>query len=337
LHRVSVLNIFFAILGATHLLAFDGQTRSARDDDELKAWQQNMYWHHRYSAEEMQQVTGLAASEVCVNLQQFGISTANRPDRPANKVFVLPCPGGRHPRIGFPEGAIEPQRETELSVFCPRDDRSDGIMDVPEAIWSNLELTCLAHPHIDTIWTKQGIDLCRQEWTVLPNGHFVPERTLKNGTPSGTKVMPLKDHVRMQMWLTNGTGEPLSDLRVQNCDMLKATRGFEQQNHCNKMFVNGYSAVRSSDAARWMISGWDPGHRPWAMHTVCARSPTQSSPTVRQAKPGGCVGDSRFKKEVTLIRNWLVLRPRAGAHIRGFSVLTPKQLLMIPGTNKEVT
>ena len=202
MHRVSVLNIFFAILGATHLLAFDGQTRSARDDDELKAWQQNMYWHHRYSAEEMQQVTGLETAEVSLKLQQFGVSAATRPDRPANRLLVLPCPGGRHPRIGFPEGAIEPQRETKLSVFCPWDDRSYAVMDVPEAIWSNLGLTWFAHTHSDTIRTKQGIDLRQQEWTVLPNGHLVLERTLPNGIVFGAKVMPLKDHLRMEMWLT---------------------------------------------------------------------------------------------------------------------------------------
>ena len=47
----------------------------------------------------------------------------------------------------------------------------------------------------------------------------------------GTTVLPLKDHVRMTMWLTNGTDRPLSDLRVQNCVMLKPAKGFEQQHN----------------------------------------------------------------------------------------------------------
>ena len=70
---------------------------------------------------------------------------------------MLPYPGGRHPRIGFLEGAIDPQRETKLSVFTPWHDSSYVVADVPEAIWSNLGLTYLAHTHIPTIWTAQKI------------------------------------------------------------------------------------------------------------------------------------------------------------------------------------
>jgi hypothetical protein len=32
---------------------------------------------------------------------------------------VLPYPGGRHPRVGFLDGAIDPQRGTKASVFAP--------------------------------------------------------------------------------------------------------------------------------------------------------------------------------------------------------------------------
>ena len=34
-------------------------------------------------------------------------------------LLVLPYPGGRHPRIGFRDGMIRPQRETKASVFAP--------------------------------------------------------------------------------------------------------------------------------------------------------------------------------------------------------------------------
>ncbi|MCP4784240.1 MAG: CehA/McbA family metallohydrolase [Fuerstiella sp.] len=272
-----------ALLYATSLFAWDGQTRPSANDKDLKTWLQNMYWHHRYTSEEMQQVTGLAAAEVAAKLQQFKISDSTRPKRPDDKVLVLPYPGGRHPRIGFLEGAIEPQRETKLSVFCPWDDKSYAVMDVPEAIWSNLGLTYLAHTHVDTIWTKQGVDLAQQEWAVLPDGNFVLERKLPNGIVFGTKVIPMKDHVRMKMWLTNGTDKPLSDLRVQNCVMLKDAMGFEQQSNDNKTFVNGYAVVRSPDGSRWMISGWDPVHRPWGN----ARCPClHSDPKFPNCEPG---------------------------------------------------
>ncbi len=45
-----------------------------------------------------------------------------RPRRKAGEpLLVRPYPGGRHPRIGFLEGAVEPQRETKVSVCSPWD------------------------------------------------------------------------------------------------------------------------------------------------------------------------------------------------------------------------
>lgn len=239
------------------------QVRQSNDEKDLKFWLQNMAWHHRYTNAEMQQVTGLNEKEVTARLKQFGISEDTRPERPTDQLLVLPYPGGRHPRIGFLDGAINPQRETKISVFCPWDDHSYAVLDVPEAIWSNLGLTYLAHTHIDTVWTKQGIELPQQEWHRFRGGWLGMERKLPNGIVFGTKVIPRKDHVLMRMWLTNGTDKPLSDLRVQNCVMLKGASGFEQQTNENKVFKQGYAAVKSADGTKWMITAWDPLHRGW--------------------------------------------------------------------------
>lgn len=258
-----VTALLFLIISCGAVHAGDGQTRPTTDDAVLKSWLQNMVWHHRYSAEEIQLATGLSADEVAAKLAAFNISNNTRPKRSTDKVFVLPYPGGRHPRIGFLDGAIYPQRETKLSAFCPWDDHSYAVLDFPEAIWSNLGLTYLAHSHIDTIWTRQNVELPQQEWDVQPDGNFVIERRLPNGIIFGTKVIPMKDHLRMKMWLTNGTDKPLTDLRVQNCVMLKGAKGFTQQDNDNKTFTRGYAIAKSSDAANWMISGCDPVHRAW--------------------------------------------------------------------------
>ncbi len=257
------MSLLLLVLTSTGTLAADGQLRPAANDDELKSWLQNMVWHHRYSNDELQQVTGLSDDELAAKLTQFDLSDATRPPRPDDKLFVLPYPGGRHPRIGFLDGAIEPQRETKLSVFCPWDDHSYAVLDIPEAIWSNLGLTYLAHTHIDTIWSAQGIELEQQEWHRTDDGGFVLERRLPNGIVFGTQATPMKDHIRMKMWLTNGTDETLSDLRVQNCVMLKAADGFQQQDNDNKLFTRGYAIAHSPDKSKWMISGWDPVHRAW--------------------------------------------------------------------------
>jgi hypothetical protein len=68
----------------------------------------------------------------------------------------------------------------------------------------------------------------------------------------------------MEMWLTNGTQEPLKGLVVQNCVMLKGLPGFDQQTNDNKLLRNPYVACHNADKSRWIITAWEPCHRPWA-------------------------------------------------------------------------
>ncbi len=232
---------------------------------ELRYWLENMVWHHRFSTAEVTAATGLGEPEVRAALERFGIRAATKPKRAADApLLVLPYPGGRHPRIGFLDGAVRPQRETKISVFAPWDDASYFVVDVPEAIWSNLGLTYLAHTHVDTVWTQQGVAMKPLEWERRADGTLRMERRLPNGIVFGTHVRPGKDAVRMEMWLTNGTKEPLTDLRVQNCVMLKGAPDFAQQTNDNKVLSNPYVACRSADGKRWVITAWDPCHHPWA-------------------------------------------------------------------------
>jgi hypothetical protein len=162
------------------------------------------------------------------------------------------------------EGAIDPQRETKLSIFTPWDERSYVVADVPEAVWSNLGLTYLAHKHIDTLWTKQGIDLPKLEWVRLENGEYRCERLLPNGISFGTVARSTPEAVLMKMWLSNGTSQVLSDLRVQNCVMLKGAGGFAAQTNSNKIVEGAFSACQSEGGDRWVITAWKPLHRAWA-------------------------------------------------------------------------
>src|SRR4029450_3863677 len=92
----------------------------------------------------------------------------SKPANPLSVLKVLPYPGGRHPRIGFLDGAIRPQRETKFSAFLPWDLSQYVVVDVPEAIWikrgKDRELLYLAHTDVLTIWTRQGISLEPLEW-----------------------------------------------------------------------------------------------------------------------------------------------------------------------------
>jgi hypothetical protein len=257
--------LFLLVEGA----AEDKNARRPQADSELRQWLENMVWHHRFSNEEITAGTGLNETEIRQYLERWDIRPENRPSRGRNApLLILPYPGGRHPRIGFLDGAVDPQRETKLSIFTPWDENSYVVADVPEAIWSNLGLTYLAHTHVPTIWSKAKIDLPKLEWQKLGDGRYKMERTLPNGIRFGTLAHASPAAVAMKMWLSNGTAVALSDLRVQNCVMLKGAAGFSQQTNTNKVMRGPFAACRSETGNRWIITGWQPIHRTWANEPV---------------------------------------------------------------------
>lgn len=237
------------------------ESRTAANEGELRYWLDNLVRYHGFTDAEVSAATGLSNAEVRSRLDEWNIKPQSQKDR--ESLLVLPWPGGRHPRIGFLEGAIRPQRETKVSVFTPWGDHDFVVVDVPEAIWSNLGLTYLAHTHIPTVFDKQGVTLKKLEWNRNDDGTLDIERVLPNGIRFGAIVRPRKDHVRMELWLKNGTPETLSDLRVQNCVMLKSAAGFEQQTNDNKMARTPYALAKSPNGQRWIITGWEPLHRAW--------------------------------------------------------------------------
>ncbi len=283
-----------AIVTITPTSADDpSNARRPKEDAELRGWLENMFWHHRFSAEEMTAATGLTADEIKAARTKFNIRDDNRPARPADgPLLVLPYPGGRHPRIGFLDGAVNPQRETKISVFTPWNEQDYVVVDVPEAIWSNLGLTYLAHTHIDTVWTKQGITMDRLDWNRRKDGSFDMQRRLPNGIEFGAVVVPRHDAVRMELWLKNGSKEKLSDLRVQNCVMLKGASGFRAQTNDNKLFRKPYVACRDDTGKRWVITAWTHCQRAWG-NAPCPC--LHSDPQFPDSAPG----------ETKTVRGWL--------------------------------
>ena len=293
--RLFLATLFTLALGAGARPGADepANARRPKSDDDLRYWLRNMVWYHRFKPEEIKAATGLVENEIDAALKRFGITSDKKPKRLADApLLVLPYPGGRHPRIGFLDGAVNPQRETKVSVFTPWDEQSYVVVDIPEAIWSNLGLTYLAHTHVPTIWTQQKIELEPLEWIRRADGTFDIERKLPNGIVFGAKVVPATNAVRMELWLTNGTKETLRDLRVQNCVMLKGAKGFEQQINDNKVFSSPYAACRSSDGKRWIITAWEPCHRTWANPPVPC---LHSDPKFPDCPPG----------ETKRLRGWL--------------------------------
>jgi len=240
------------------------EARASKRDSEFRRWLDNMVTHHRYTPHEIRAATGLPFSEVNQKLADWNITgkrlSKRAPDVPLK---VLPYPGGRHPRIGFLDGALVPQRETKVSIFTPWDPHSYAVVDVPEAIWSNLGLTYLAHTHIPTVWEKQGKKLDPLEWQPNNDGSLVLERKLPNGIVFGSRIVPRQEVVKMKLWIRNGSPETLTGLRAQVCVMLKGLAGFNQRIHANKVIDGNWVACRDSDGQRWVITSWEPLHRPW--------------------------------------------------------------------------
>ncbi len=266
-------------------------TRRPTDDSSLRYWLQNMVWSHRFTSEEIAAATGMSADEIAAAMKRLDVHPHNRPPRGADAgLLVLPYPGGRHPRIGFLEGAIRPQRETKVSVFTPWDESAYLVIDVPEAIWwaipDGRELLYLAHTHIDTTWDRRGVELEKLEWRRRQDGTFVMERRLPNDVVFGTKLTPGQDALRMKMWLTNGADRTLTELRVQNCIMLKGAPEFADLTNDNKLFREPYAACKSSQGNRWLITAWEPCRAAWG-NTKCPC--IHSDPQFPDCRPGETV------------------------------------------------
>ena len=95
------------------------EPRPPKSDADLRFWIGNMRAHN-YSLAEMSEATALGTNQLAPLIKTVRPATSR----------VLPYPGGRHPRIGFLDGAINPQRETKVSVFTPWDPSSYVVVDV---------------------------------------------------------------------------------------------------------------------------------------------------------------------------------------------------------------
>lgn len=250
---------------------------------EPKFWLENMLVHHRYTWEEAAAVFGWKAEEVKLKASELGIriDTASVPDE--KRIRVLPYPGGRHPRIGFLDGAINPQRGTKVSFFPPWKDGGYMVLDLPEAIFSNLGLTYLAHTHVPTIWSQQNVVITNVDWIRGQDGKPSSEWRLPNGIAFGALVTPRTDGADLELWLTNGTRTKLTGLRTQICLMLKGAPGFNEQNQERKEYAAPLALAKARDADRYVLLAFERCGRAWG-NPPCPC--LHSDPVLPDAAPG---------------------------------------------------
>lgn len=235
---------------------------------DLSYWLQNMA-DHRYNALEMESVAG---------------SKEIPPEPKASGLRLAPYPGGRHTRIGFLDGAIDPMRGTKATVFLPWKDSGYIVVDVPEAIFSNLGLLYLAHTHIPTIWDDQNLPIENRDWRRMADGSLISEWTLPNKVRFGATVMLSGNGVAMEMWLHNGTPAPLTGLRSQVCVLTRGAPEFAQQTDANKIYEKPIAGVRAGRRA--ILTEWERAGRVWGN----AKCPCyHSDPIFPDCAPGDTV------------------------------------------------
>lgn len=266
--------------------------RSCTSAAELLDWLDNMIVAHRFNAHEVQAATGLSFEQATVEVRKRQ-NQIGEPSGDGSYLRILPYPGGRHPRRGFLDGAIDPQRETKISIFAPWKDGGYVVVDVPEAVFSNLGLTYLAHTHIPTIWDKSGQSLPKLEWSKSTDGYTI-RRELPNGLVISSKVTSRLDGADMRIELTNGTNAMLTGLRVQVCTMLKGAAGFNLQQPPESIVEGPCIAIRGLDnreqpTQRWILTKWTPNHRVWTNPPVPC---IHSDPVFPDCGPGNTVSIS---------------------------------------------
>jgi len=235
--------------------------RTPRSRRDARYWISVMM-RHGYSPWEMRMANGMDIDRVRAVAERTSLPRAQ-----PGQLEILPYPGGRHPRIGFRDGALRPHRETKASVFLPWDPASYVVIDVPEAIWHDRpggrQLLYLAHTHIPTRWGREGQELATLEWQRASDGSLTQTRRLPNNVTFTTSLKSSSDAIRMELRLHNGSDEQLSGLAVQNCVMLRAAPEFNQQTIDNKQQRGAFIACASSSGDRWAILAWDNYQRSW--------------------------------------------------------------------------
>lgn len=261
------------------------EARLPKDQTELRYWLESMVGHHGYSLEEVTAATGLDRAQIEPALSRWGIRPSGHavPSGSA-RVKLLPYPGGRHPRTGFLEGAVDPQRETKLSAFLPWDPGSYIVVDVPEAIFTERGLVYLAHRHVPTVWEGQGSVMPRLEWQRRADGCLESERVLPDGVSFGVIARPGTNSVELRWWVRNGSRVPVRQVRAQVCVMLARASGFGGQISTNKLLKPPFCAVANPGKDRWIITAWQGLHRVWQNPPVPC---IHSDPALDDVEPGG--------------------------------------------------
>jgi len=248
----------------------------------LRYWLENMIRYHRYTVAEAAAVTGLNQAEIESRIADWKL----RRNTPGERIRILPYPGGRHPRIEFREGAINPQRGTKTSVFLPWDPADYVVIDVPEVLFVDKDRIFLAHTYIPTIWNAQNVVVENTDWQRGADRSVSSQWSLPNGIRFAAAVRLQQHEIHMELSLHNGTKATLKLLRGQVCVLLKGAPEFNGLKDDNKVLRKPVAAVRSAKGDRWILTAWENPWRVWSNPRVPCM---HSDPLLPDCAPGETV------------------------------------------------
>lgn len=122
-------------------------------------------------------------------------------------------------------------------------------LDFPEAIFVAGKIVYLSHvhPRFPGIYNT---DLPSFDWRRdNGSGELSYERTLPNGLTFGGALKRTADSAQLTLWIKNGTGEDLNDVRLQTCAYLHQLKEFDAKTDENKFVrVKGRGWISLEDA-----------------------------------------------------------------------------------------
>ena len=136
------------------------------------------------------------------------------------------------------------------------------------------------------IWNEQNIVIENIDWTREPDGTMRHERVLTNKVAFGSAIWPKRGGVEMELWLRNGSEQPLPGLRTQICNLLKGAPDFNEQTTTNKILRAPIAAVRSATGDRWILTAWERCGRAWGHPLVPC---LHADPVLPDCAPGETV------------------------------------------------
>ena len=173
--------------------------------------------------------------------------------------------------VGIRPGHWRPEFEWEhiAWILPPWPDSGHICLDLPETVFTRVGETCTNQflSHVNPNYPALFPALPKIAWESVPGG-IAYERVLPNGVRFGGSVVKGGPWVvALELYIENGSEEPLTSLRTQTCAFLKKTTDFSAPTNENK-FVHtaegGWVAMarlqpgESRPVGRWHAMGAGP-------------------------------------------------------------------------------